>query len=104
MVRFSRDQFEVTQYLGNMIGRKDKFMQSIACMSQKWRQIRSYLEIPSIVDKAKVFDVELTKEEKELLEITCKIVERLGQADWQMDVVSHLSMKIGRAYKSYEGE
>ena len=101
-MKFSRDQFEVTQYLGNMIGRNDDFMKSIACMSQKWRLIRAYLEVPNIVDEAKILDTKLSKEDKQLLSIINEIVERIGQADWQMDVVSHLSMKIGKAYKSYD--
>lgn len=87
-----------------MIGKDDEFLQSIACMSQKWRLIRAYLEVPAIVNKAKVMDTELSKEDKQLLSIINTIVERIGQADWQMDVVSHLAMKIGKAYKIYEGE
>lgn len=99
---FSREQFEVTQYLGNMIGKKDKFLNSIACMSKDWRLIRSYLELLNILEPLQ--SKALTKEQQKKLAVIKEAIERIGQADWQMDVVSHLSMKIGKAYKTYDGE
>ena len=99
---FSREQFEVTQYLGNMIGKKDKFLNSIACMSQDWRLIRSYLELLNILEPLQ--SKPLTEQQKKKLNVIKEAIERIGQADWKMDVVSHLSMKIGKAYKVYEGE
>lgn len=93
----SHERFEVEHYLGNMIGKKDPYLKAIACMSKDWREIRSYLELLFILDKLK--KTKLTKEQKNKLKIICEAVERLGQAPFQMDVVSHLAMKIGESYK-----
>jgi hypothetical protein len=95
-MKFSRDQFEVTQYLGNQVGQKNRFMRDISCMSQKWRLIRSYLEIVGIIDKT------LSKQDQEDLKMLCEIAEKIGQAEWSMDIISHLSMKVGRVYKQHD--
>ena len=99
---FSRERFEVTQYLGNQVGKKDKFLNTIALMETEWREIRAFLEVIDIIQPLN--PEKLTSKEKEELSIIKKIVERIGQANYKMDVVSHLSMKIGKAYKIYDGE
>lgn len=93
----SQERFEVEHYLGNMIGKKDAYLKSIACMSNDFREIRSYLELLKIFEPLK--KRKMTKQEKAKLKIVCEAVERMGQATFQMDVVSHLAMKIGEAYK-----
>lgn len=97
-MKFSKDQFEVTQYLGNQVGQANKFMRSISCMSQEWRLIRSYLEI---VDILSLEDGQSKQDEKDI-KLLKDITEKIGQADWQMDIISHLSMKVGRVYKQHD--
>lgn len=97
-MKFTRDQFEVTQYLGNQVGQGNKFMREISCMSQEWRLIRSYLEIVDILSLREG----RTKKEEEELKTLKEIVEKIGQADWSMDIISHLSMKVGRVYKLHD--
>lgn len=99
---FSRERFEVTQYLGNLVGAKDKFLSSIALMETEFREIRAYLEVIDIIEP--LAPKHITKEEKTKLLIIKQIVERIGQSRFNMDVVSHLAMKIGKAYKTYDGE
>ena len=99
---FSRERFEVTQYLGNQVGKKDKFLNTIALMETEWRELRAFLEVIDIIQPLN--DKVLTSEEKTQLKIVKEIVERIGQANFNMDVVSHLAMKIGKAYKIYDGE
>lgn len=99
---FSRERFEVTQYLGNLVGSKDKFLSDIALMETEFREIRAYLEVIDLVQP--LAPTPISKDDKEKLLIVKKIVERIGQSRFNMDVVSHLAMKIGKAYKTYDGE
>ena len=99
MPKFSREQFEVTQYLGNQVGQANKFMRDISCMSQEWRLIRSYLEIVKNISLKEG----LKKQDEEDLKTLTDIAEKIGQADWQMDIISHLSMKVGKVYKQHDG-
>ena len=85
-----------------MVGKKDKFLNAIALMSIEWRETRACLEVINIADTLRTEG--LKAEQKKKLDVIKAIVERMGQANFQMDVVSHLAMKIGKAYKSYEGE
>jgi len=101
---YSSSQFEVTNYLGNMIGRNHPYMKAIACMSQDWRLTRSYLEVIKILTKYQEKNKKKPLTSTDKIQLMCDISEAIGQADWQMDVVSHLAMKIGKAYKSYDGE
>lgn len=101
---YSNGQFEVTNYLGNMIGKKDKFLNSIACMSKEWRLTRGFLEVIKILQKYEEIDKKNPLTDTQLIEMVCELTEKIGQSDWQMDVVSHLSMKIGKSYKSYDAE
>ena len=79
-------------------------MKAIACMSQEWRLTRGYLEVARILKKYDAVNKKclLTAEQK--LTMMCEISEVIGQADWQMDVVSHLAMKIGKDFKIYDAE
>ena len=99
-MKFSRDQFEVTEYLANMVGqqKENRFMREISCMSQEWRLIRSYLEIA----RELALKDGLTKEEEEDFKQLNFIAEKIGQAEWQMDIISHLAMKVGKVYKRHD--
>ena len=99
---FSRERFEVTQYLGNLVGSKDPFLCKIALMETEFRELRAYLEVIDIIQP--LAPVPMTKDQQAKLEIIKKVIVRIGQARFNMDVVSHLAMKIGKAYKTYEGE
>lgn len=60
-------------------------MRSIACMSEDWREIAGYLEALKVIDPKLEKDSEFNQ--------VVKVVQRLGQANFKMDIVSHLSMK-----------
>ena len=102
MGSFSRERFEVTQYLGNMVGNKDKFLSDIALMETEYREIRACLEVIDIIQP--ISPIKLSKDDKAKLKVVKEIIERIGQSRFSMDVVSHLAMKIGKAYKTYDGE
>lgn len=87
-MRYSKDEFEASKFLGNAVGRNNPFMRKIACMGDEHRELASYLEAINILGKDR-----LTKQQKEKLKLLEKIVIALGQAEFKMDIVSHLSMK-----------
>lgn len=91
---YSNSQFEVTNFLGNILGKKHPYMKAIACMSQEWRLTRGYLEVAKILQKYDKMNREAALTAEQKLTMMCEISEVIGQADWQMDVVSHLAMKI----------
>ena len=99
---FSRERFEVTQYLGNIIGKKDRFLKAIALMDSEFRELRAYLEVIDII--APLEPTPLSDEEKQELTVLKEIIERIGQSKFNMDVVSHLAMKIGQSYEVHDGE
>ena len=102
---FSRERFEVTQYLGNILGSKDKYLNSIACMSVDFREIYALIESLEILDVNGLIEPEeYTDQDKKETKAVKEITQKLGQALFTMDIVSHLSMKIGKAYKIYDGE
>lgn len=98
MGKFSHDQFEVTQYLGNQVGMNNKFMKEISCMSQKYRVIYGCLEIIGLLDK------NMSKQDSEDVKTCKEIIQKLGQSDWQMDIISHLSMKAGKGIKQHDAK
>ena len=71
-------------------------------MTAEYREIYAYLETITILSK--ITNTPPTEDQQKVLEVIKEIIQRLGQADFPMDVVSHLSMKIGKAYKTYDGE
>lgn len=85
-MKYGLEDFEVSKFLGNAVGRKHPFLRSIACMSDEWREIAGYLEA------LKVLDAKLEKDQE--FKQVVKVVERLGQSTFKMDIVSHLSMKV----------
>ncbi len=85
-MKYQLDDFEVSKFLGNAVGRKHPFLRSIACMSDEWREIAGYLEALKIMEPA------LSKD-KEFKQVT-DVVQRLGESTFKMDIVSHLSMKV----------
>lgn len=93
---FNRDQFEVTQYLGTKVGKANPFMRDISCMDNEWREIRAYLEVVEVIDK---YEPELTEQDKKDLKLLKEICEKIGQAKFKMDVVTHLAMKLGKPSK-----
>ena len=101
---YSSDQFQVTNFLGNILGKKHPYLKAIACMSQDWRITRGYLEVINILKKYSDKNDKMALSEHQMLSMMCEISEAIGQADWQMDVISHLSMKIGKDFKKYEAE
>ena len=101
---YSNSQFEVTNYLGNIIGKKHPYMKTIACMSQEWRLTRSYLQVVVILKKFQKKQEKSSLSSDDKIVMMCEISEVIGQADWQMDVVSHLAMKIGKDFKKYDAE
>ena len=101
---YSNSQFEVTNYLGNILGKKHPYMKAIACMSQEWRLTRSYLEVVRLLKTYSEKNNKSALGQEDKIKLMCEISESIGQADWQMDVVSHLAMKIGRDYKKYDAE
>jgi hypothetical protein len=84
-MKYSLDDFEVSKFLGNAVGRNNPFMRFIACMSEDWREIAGYLEALKIIEPDLAKDKEFKQVEK--------VVQRLGQSTFKMDIVSHLSMK-----------
>jgi hypothetical protein len=98
MKRFSREQFEVTYYLGAQVGQAIPFMKEIACMPVEWREIIALLDILKIVkpdDKALQTDIE---------KILKPICERIGWANWNPDIITHLAMRLGDVSEEYDAE
>jgi hypothetical protein len=87
-MRYSADDFDAAKFLGNAVGKNNPFMRKIACMNEEYREIAGFLEALSILSKDK-----LTKQQKEKLKLIDKVIVALGQANFKMDIVSHLSMK-----------
>lgn len=87
-MRYSQDEFEASKFLGNAVGRNNPFMRKIACMGEEHRKLASYIEALNIIGKKR-----LTKKQKEQLKLIENIIIALGQAEFKMDIVSHLSMK-----------
>jgi dissimilatory sulfite reductase (desulfoviridin) alpha/beta subunit len=86
-MKYSNDNFEASKFLGNAVGKNNPFMRKIACMGQEWR------DITALLDVLKIWAPEMTKQEKEDFKKLSDTVEKIGQADFKMDIVSHLSMK-----------
>jgi oligoribonuclease (3'-5' exoribonuclease) len=87
IMKYSNDDFEASKFLGNAVGKNNPFMRKIACMGQEWRDISALLEV------IKIWMPEMTKQEKDEFKKIEQTSETLGQADFKMDIVSHLSMK-----------
>ena len=79
-------------------------MKAIACMSQEWRLTRAYMEVIRILQKYDVRNRKCNLTSTQQIDLMCDISETIGQADWVMDVVSHLAMKIGKDFKKYDAE
>lgn len=86
-MKYSTDNFEASKFLGNAVGKNNPFLRKIACMNIEWREIQAYIEI------LKIWIPSMSKQDKEDFKKLQLTVEKIGQANFQMDIVSHLSMK-----------
>lgn len=66
-------------------------MRKIACMGTEYREIAGYLEALNIA--LTLAKTQPTKEQKNALKVVEKMIVALGQSTFNMDIVSHLSMK-----------
>ena len=85
-MRYSTEDFEASKFLGNAVGKNNPFMRAMACMALEEREIYSYLEVAELW-------ANMTKEEEKEFKKVKKTMQLIGQAKFQMDIVSHLSMK-----------
>lgn len=98
MRRFSKETFEISCYLGSLVGKENPFMQEIACMTPEWRELTALLEILKLTSPD---DKQLAKDIDDLLKPIC---QKLGQAEWNPDVITHLAMKLGGMDDEYEAQ
>lgn len=98
MGKFSREQFEITTYLASMVvqNKTNRYLADIACMSDEWRQIMGFIEAIEIIDK---YEPELTDQDKIDFKMIKEVVQKLGQSEFKMDIISHLAMKAPRGVK-----
>jgi len=94
--RFSRQTFEITCYLGSLVGKDNPFMRDIACMTPEWREIMGLLEI---LKKLCSDDKALQEDIEKILKPVCQY---MGQAEWNPDVITHLAMKLGDLSQTFE--
>lgn len=85
---FGKEQYRWESLLGALIAQKDPYFEKIACMNDDWREIIGLLEVLKIVSPE---DKDLIKDIDTLL---IPIVQRMGQAEWTCDIVTHLAMKL----------
>lgn len=102
---FDKDMLKWQTFLGAIVVKskveqkeregKETFMQKIACMHPEWRETVAYLEI-----------VKMLTDDKKLKEtIDQKMIplcQKIGQALWMPDIITHLAMKIGETSELYE--
>jgi len=78
--------YEASQYLGQRVGKKNKFLQKTACMDQQTRELIASIEFVKTVGN--------DEDRKELEEIE-PYFEMLGYARWQRDVISDFALFLG---------
>jgi hypothetical protein len=71
-------------------------MQKIACMHPEWREIIAYLEI------LKILYPEDKKLHEDINKLLIPICQKIGQAVWLPDIITHLAMKIGEESELWE--
>jgi hypothetical protein len=91
-----KEQFRWESMLGALVSGKDAYFEKIACMSPDWREIISYLEV------LKILDPEDKKTKEEIDKILVPVCQKLGQAEWMPDIISHLAMKLGSIEKVFD--
>jgi len=94
--KFSKEQFEISYYLGSLVSKENKFFQDVACMTPDWRVIVGLLEI---LKKADPNDTEMIKQIDTFLKPIC---QTMGQAEWQPDIITNLAMKLGDNTEMYD--
>lgn len=94
--KFSKEQFEISYYLGSLVSKENKFFQDVACMTPDWRVIVGLLEI---LKKADPNDTEMIKQIDTFLKPICQM---MGQAEWQPDIITNLAMKLGENTETYD--
>lgn len=89
----SKDLFKWATYIGSQVAGKDTFFQDIACMTPEYRELIAYMEI------VKILEPDNKKQNEEIDKILKPIVQKLGQASWMPDIITHLAMKLGSIEK-----
>jgi hypothetical protein len=78
--------YEASQYLGQRVGKANKFLQKTSCMDIETRRLIAILEF--IKEKHE------DKETKQRLERMESFFEKLGNANWQRDVITDLALNL----------
>jgi len=92
--KFSSDLYRVSSLLSQKVSKKDPFFQKIALMGIEERI--KYATLFVILEKDLLNKDLDTLTDKELLEdVIMPIIQRIGQAKFRADPLTHLGMKIG---------
>jgi dissimilatory sulfite reductase (desulfoviridin) alpha/beta subunit len=85
-----KEYYDVAKYLGNQVGRKTAFLQKTACMDQQTRELIAILDF--------INDIGDEDEKKEIAEIM-PLIEKMGYANWNRDVLTDMALHIGMTEK-----
>lgn len=91
-----KEVFKWESYLGSLISGKDAFFEKIACMTPEYREYIAMLEV------LKILDPEDKEFNKLINDIFIPIIQRLGQSEWNPDIITHLAMKMQSSEKVFE--
>lgn len=108
MPKISHEDFEATKFLGGVAGAKYPFIKKIAMCSPRERAILAYLEVYKIVQKNQELLEKLDKnpeDPKIMDQVITRILDpvfvKIGQANYKMGEISHISAKIGSTRRRF---
>lgn len=93
--RYGNELYKMTQLLSQRVSDQDSFFQEVALMDIESRKRLAVLHV--LLKDIKIFELDLTNmNEIELLEkVIYPIIQRLGQAQFKVDPLTHLGFKLG---------
>lgn len=89
MPNYGFDEFEVSKFLGGVVGAQYPELKDMACMSEDYREIYGYMLALEKLGGLK----DLSKDEKKEWKALKKTIQIIGNSQFKQDVISHLSMK-----------
>jgi hypothetical protein len=91
-----KEYYEISKYLSQQVGKRNKFLQKTACMDMESRRLMAVMEFIKMRDENHRLPENERKSQNELI---AELFKMLGWAMWERDVLTDMGLLLGMTEK-----